>query len=257
MLDHVEEKRSLKLKRLFRSNLAPLHTTGSSSPMRKDLCISPPIVQHSSSIYSLVSPMRSSFGQAEESYHSMSYHPLSPPPSAPRTHKTTHMVSPTPRTSSLQAMGQSSVRYAPSRPSNASSTSRHTHYSHVNAQQQGLKDRMARSLRRHSCSSAAVHKQMRIRDSSPPPLPTNKKQLDPSPAAAMATLPAPSSGSKSTPLRKVKTYNVQRPNHTLSSSSESPEDEAERLRKQKILEDLISGRRGSTLKLSLTPKVLS
>ncbi|CAO3591164.1 unnamed protein product [Absidia cylindrospora] len=83
--------------------------------------------------------------------------------------------------------------------------------------------------------------------------------------------------SRSTPLRsstKVKTYNVsptttKQPTPQRSTSSSSPnkrrsqrpdtttlrtERDLERKRRQQELEDLISGRRGSTLKLSLTPK---
>ncbi|ORZ23458.1 hypothetical protein BCR42DRAFT_404808 [Absidia repens] len=86
--------------------------------------------------------------------------------------------------------------------------------------------------------------------------------------------------SRSTPLRsstKVKTYNVSpttttippTPQRSTSSSISSPnkrrsqrhdtttlrtERVSERKRRQQELEDLISGRRGSTLKLSLTPK---
>ncbi|KAI7870801.1 hypothetical protein BDF14DRAFT_1769919 [Spinellus fusiger] len=80
-------------------------------------------------------------------------------------------------------------------------------------------------------------------------------------AAAAAALPTPGRGypgSKSTPLRKIKTYNVQ-PYDSPIKEVESPKtwQEKEKDRRQQILEDLISGRRASTLKFTLTPKGLA
>ncbi|KAI8147877.1 hypothetical protein BJV82DRAFT_593736 [Fennellomyces sp. T-0311] len=78
---------------------------------------------------------------------------------------------------------------------------------------------------------------------------TTKKQKRQSRAAAAATMPPPRplQKSRSTPLRRIKAYNVDYDHHS----------EMERRRKQKELEELIAGgRRGSTLKLSLTPRGL-
>ncbi|KAI9263100.1 hypothetical protein BDA99DRAFT_537118 [Phascolomyces articulosus] len=78
-----------------------------------------------------------------------------------------------------------------------------------------------------------------------------KQQNRQSRAAAAATMPPGPQlqlqKSRSTPLRRIKAYNVDY-NH---------QSEMERRRKQKELEELIAGgRRGSTLKLSLTPRGL-
>ncbi|KAI9477162.1 hypothetical protein BDB00DRAFT_188619 [Zychaea mexicana] len=77
-----------------------------------------------------------------------------------------------------------------------------------------------------------------------------KKRNRQSRAAAAATMPPPQpllQKSRSTPLRRIKAYNVDYDHRS----------EMERKRKQKELEELIAGgRRGSTLKLSLTPRGL-
>ncbi|KAI9483353.1 MAG: hypothetical protein EXX96DRAFT_557884 [Benjaminiella poitrasii] len=61
--------------------------------------------------------------------------------------------------------------------------------------------------------------------------------------------------SKSTPLRnRIKIYNAPQ---QKKKNARFPEDDLEKQRKIQELEDLITGRRGSTLKLTLTPKRLS
>lgn len=72
-----------------------------------------------------------------------------------------------------------------------------------------------------------------------------KRQSRAAASVAISGAPVPIK-SRSTPMR-VKTYNV----------NYNPQAEMERVRKQKELEELIAGgRRGSTLKLSLTPRGL-
>ena len=77
-----------------------------------------------------------------------------------------------------------------------------------------------------------------------------KKRNRQSRAAAAATMPPPQptlQKSRSTPLRRIKAYNV----------DYDHQSQMERKRKQLELEELIAGgRRGSTLKLSLTPRGL-
>ncbi|KAG2217649.1 hypothetical protein INT45_004225 [Circinella minor] len=77
-----------------------------------------------------------------------------------------------------------------------------------------------------------------------------KKRNRQSRAAAAATMPPPQptlQKSRSTPLRRIKEYNV----------DYDHQSQMERKRKQRELEELIAGgRRGSTLKLSLTPRGL-
>ncbi|KAI8341108.1 hypothetical protein BC941DRAFT_415868 [Chlamydoabsidia padenii] len=107
-----------------------------------------------------------------------------------------------------------------------------------------------KKLKRHSLSS------------SPPQLVNEgTTKLFPSPAALasprlLSKAPSPQQ-SRSTPLRsKIKTYNVS----TTSSQRHGSDRIAglerglEKKKRQQELEDLISGRRGSTLKLTLTPK---
>lgn len=108
--------------------------------------------------------------------------------------------------------------------------------------------------RRHSVAASRSTLPADVPPPPPPPLPNTyeqKRRRRQSRAAdAVAAMPMPHlvlQKSKSTPLR-VKTYNVH-PNR---------EAELERQRKQRELEELIAGgRRGSTLKLTLTPRVLS
>ncbi|CAO3689465.1 unnamed protein product [Rhizopus stolonifer] len=101
--------------------------------------------------------------------------------------------------------------------------------------------------RRHSCSFSLYDE-----DQQSPKLTLETKMCDrpvqKSPSAASIGAIRPNS-SKSTPLQhKVKTYNVT--NRKMSN------EDREKQRKAKELEDLITGRRKSTLKLTLTPKGL-
>lgn len=269
MLENIEQKRSVKFKSIFRQQI---DTNQSFS--RKEvahLAISPPVLQHSTSIFSLVSPTRTAFhtfyndrNQNEIPYEL--YQPMSPPPPIPQqksqyltnTSTTTpaNSVSPSPHRH-LTNPRQNFER--PMRPMEVSQQqqqqngrSMNNPMRHADARRTVASDprvlidtcEKKKSNRRHSCSStmykatekeANNHSKSLLRKGC-----RSSKVGTWSPAASIEPC-----ASKSTP-HKVKTYNV--PKKT---------EDVEKQRKMQELEDLITGRRGSTLKLSLTPKGLS
>ncbi|KAI9246429.1 hypothetical protein EDC94DRAFT_550658, partial [Helicostylum pulchrum] len=227
MIEQPEQKRGLKLKSIFRPQLDIYSNQTPSTLNRKaasHLQISPPILQHSTSIYSLVSPTRTAFSHVYSKDNGREipyelYQPLSPPPPIPQQKK-----------------------YVMAAASNAG--------------------------RRHSCSSTVIYKQQQLQQDiitvkhskcELTQIKTFRSKLrerrrsskvgsTSSAAATIASIEEPCvEASRSTPLRKVKTYNVPKKNTTI---------DVEKQRKMQELEDLITGRRGSTLKLSLTPKGL-
>ncbi|KAI9245321.1 hypothetical protein BY458DRAFT_528924 [Sporodiniella umbellata] len=211
----LERKKSTKIKSLFRSQEA----VNSNRKAAGQLKISSPVIQHSTSIYSLVSPIRTSFAPHE--------HPM-PSPLGQR---------------------QQSEMLNGSRTGIAASTAAIAVERYTTEKQP--------SNRRHSCSSTLNYNDGLL---IPPPAPKStfyNKLRDrrrshtksgSSSAAASVTNVEPST-SKSTPLlQKVKKYNLDK--------KKASKDELEKLRKTRELEDLITGRRGSTVKLTLTPKGL-
>ncbi|KAI9326812.1 hypothetical protein BD770DRAFT_334574 [Pilaira anomala] len=221
MIEQVEQKRSLKLKSIFRPQI-DLYNNNSQTPstlnrkVASHLQISPPVLQHSTSIYSLVSPTRTAFTSIYSSKENGKeipyelYQPLSPPPPIPQQRTVTSTTG-----------------------------------------------------RRHSCSSTVIYKQQDTITVKQPKCEltqvsktfrsklrerrrSSKVGSTSSAAATIASIEEPCmEASKSTPSRKVKTYNVPK---TIS---------IEKQRKMQELEDLITGRRGSTVRLTLTPKGLS
>ncbi|CAO3702792.1 unnamed protein product [Rhizopus stolonifer] len=195
----LERKKSAKIKSLFRSQET------SNQKAAGQLKISSPVIQHSTSIYSLVSPIRTSFSPHD--------HPMPSPlarkrPEVPRR---------------PMAAGKDCSE---KRPSN----------------------------RRHSCSSTMLYDD---EQSQQPQKSTfynklrdrRRSNTKSGSSCAAASVTVEPSTSKSTPLlQKVKRYNVEK--------KKASKDELERQRKTRELEDLITGRRGSTVKLTLTPKGL-
>ena len=199
----LERKKSAKLKSLFRPQQQESLTYNRKTAGQ--LKISSPVLQHSSSIYSLVSPIRTTFSNYDQ--------PIPPSPLS---------------------------RRRPERPV--------TEESYVKA-------KTSASNRRHSCSSTVIYSD--IEDDKKPKSTFKCKLRDRrrsstksgSSSAAASVVSIEPCISKSTPLlHKVKTYNV--------GKKELTQDELEKQRKMKELEDLITSRRGSTLKLTLTPKGL-
>lgn len=274
MLENLEQKRSVKFKSMFRQQI----DTSQSNFSRKSaahLEISPPILQHSTSIFSLVSPTRTAFqtfynekDQNEIPYEL--YQPLSPPPPVPRQRSpysstnTANSVSPSPHHQLSNITATHSSRQNFERPMHPMEVSQQQQQQngrptnnpmrHADARRTLASDpRVAvgnpekkKSSRRHSCSSTmykAVEKEASNNNS--------KSFLRKGRRSSKVGTWSPSAASiepcasKSTP-HKVKTYNV--PKKT---------EDIEKERKMQELEDLITGRRGSTLKLSLTPKGLS
>ena len=293
MTESTDAKRTLKLKKIFSPQLTPLRTNGQHGLPRAEsrpLVISAPILQHSSSIYSLVSPTRSlpsenGWRKGQDTQPCMLSPPATPSPRPWKGSNVTH-------TSSAPGMQEMTATSPTSSPW-ACPFSRHmlahsalaAHYHRIQnlterisslpptpstsalrkrAEQKGLipdhgmPDPLCEDsfIRRHSCSSTAC----RVSSG------TKQKRVAPgaSPAAtaaafaAMPSRPPIPMQSKSTPLHKVKTYNVHgsTPQKRPSPKVKQPQ-EIEQQRKMQELEELISGRRGSTLKFSLTPKVVS
>ncbi|KAI8340196.1 hypothetical protein BC941DRAFT_419682 [Chlamydoabsidia padenii] len=290
MLDNTksEHKQSTsRLKRMLhsKSNVAPLgqQRQNTKDHRQKGVQISSPILHHSTSIYSLASPTRTSFEVQSMAAAVSCYEDLyqqgpssfcvtnTVPPSKPRgrrSHSVHHTSHPT-LFNSYGARSHLPPMPAPPLPplvSTVATTSKDDHW------------------RRHSCSStahcasqeppsaAAIAVAQAITSPSCPSL-TTKASLAANAASSVSlssvSSPPPSTitleKSRSTPLRphsKIKTYNVssgkkrlQRhgSDTTLPSASQLERD-LEKKKRQQELEDLISGRRGSTLKLSLTPK---
>ncbi|KAK4511045.1 uncharacterized protein ATC70_012252 [Mucor velutinosus] len=280
MLENLEQKRSVKFKSIFRQQV----DTNQSNFSRKSaahLEISPPILQHSTSIFSLVSPTRTAFqtfyndrNQNEIPYEL--YQPLSSPPPIPQqkspylTTNTANSVSPSPHRQLSNVTASHNARQNFGRPMHPLEVSQQQQQQqqigrsinnpmrHVDARRTLASDpRMLvgssekkKSNRRHSCSSTmykSVEKEANNNNSSS----SSKSLLRKGRCSSKVGTWSPSAASiepcasKSTP-HKVKTYNV--PKKT---------EDIEKERKMQELEDLITGRRGSTLKLSLTPKGLS
>ncbi|CAO3649005.1 unnamed protein product [Mucor fragilis] len=272
MLENLEQKRSVKLKSIFRQQV----DTSQSNFSRKSaahLEISSPILQHSTSIFSLVSPTRTAFqtfyndrNQNEIPYEL--YQPLSPPPPVPRqkspystTTNTANSVSPSPHRQLSNTTHNARQNFErPMHPLEVSQRQQQEQNGrpinnpmrHADARRTLASDprvivgnpEKKKSNRRHSCSSTmykAVEKEANTSKSLLRKGRRSSKVGTWSPSAASIEPCA----SKSTP-HKVKTYNV--PKKT---------EDIEKERKMQELEDLITGRRGSTLKLSLTPKGLS
>lgn len=295
MLEHAEQKRNLRLKSKFRQQI---ETNQQPSTLNRKkaahLQISPPILQHSTSIYSLVSPTRAAFtgayganGNKKEIPYEL-YQPLSPPPPIPQQMSPwsppnsvsplpsfyQHRLIPTrknserpmhpldlsnnelPVSNSQQIRCPNRMRYADARRTVATDP----------REQLPKQSFSKKSNRRHSCSSTTAYNQQQqqqqqqkqVLKEKPTDLSNGKsfrsklkdrryssKVGSSSAAASIEVQP-----SKSTPsLRKIKTYNVPK---KIGSA-----EDVEKQRKMQELEDLISGRRGSTLKLTLTPKGLS
>lgn len=302
MLEHLEHKRSLKLKSIFRpqaNNEINQKHTALNRKAAAQLQISPPILQHSTSIYSLVSPTRTVFtniyssdGNTDIPYEL--YQPISSPPPIPR-HKSSWSTSTTPNSTLPipQHPRALPIRREFERPmhpldfvpdevnenDNSLSSSRYIDSRKtmtVDTRDQYVEVEQAKSTckanRRHSCSSTAIYKQQKqlqqqekllISKQSKSELEhvksfrsklrerrrSGKVNSSYSTAASIASLDLPClEPSKSTPTRRVKTYNVPKKEVVV---------DADKRRKVQELEDLITGRRGSTLKLTLTPKRLN
>ncbi|CEP16665.1 hypothetical protein [Parasitella parasitica] len=269
MLENLEQKRSVKFRSIFRQQI----DTNQTSLGRKSaahLEISPPILQHSTSIFSLVSPTRTAFhafcdekNQNEIPYEL--YQPLSPPPPIPqqkspfakKTFTKANSTSPSPhRHLTVNGSKQGSKSFVHtlevSHQQQQSTRSANNPMRHADARRTVAGDprvgksdsERKKSNRRHSCSSTSYKAEEKEASSGSKFL---LKGLRSSKVGAWSPSAASIEpcASKSTP-NKVKSYNVQ--NKTI---------DVEKQRKIQELEDLITGRRGSTLKFSLTPKGLA
>ncbi|KAL0089365.1 hypothetical protein J3Q64DRAFT_1728263 [Phycomyces blakesleeanus] len=285
-------RRALRLKKIFRHHPTPILTSGShrKNAGTSQIPISSPILQHSTSIYSLVSPVRADFDDYALDELLAQYQPMKIPLEKPfqrlQTPEYTNSLSPAPRSSSSEEdipVTSPRARKMKTCSHNQQAPAECYDLSHDKAHKKS-KNPARPSLRRHSCSSTDILRQHYSQQLAPPmtaPLRTSSKPnlaleipVDGTPhtessrrsassaAAAAAALPSsPTMGcssSKSTPLRKIKTYNV----HAKSKKAVSPEKpksvhDVEQERRRQILEDLISGRRGSTLKFTLTPEGLT
>ncbi|KAI8368939.1 hypothetical protein BD560DRAFT_424197 [Blakeslea trispora] len=284
MLEHIEQKKGLKLKRsLFRQ---PFDITPPRSPMspkspsgrKGQLQISSPILQHSSNLYSIVSPTKNGFSHL--SYEEL-YQPSSPPPPIPQQ---PNSVSPSPyyqrRRPTRDTLPPHTPTYLPTPQTPTQPSSQLLDYisnnqldaeSRITVSSDPCEYRTSRPTlseqnRRHSCSSAIVKPQpTKSSDSGSSKSLRNKfkerrsrsksnaantaSAAAAAAATASATPPSPPlviKPSTSTPSRKVKTYNI----------AKDAAKEEERQRRMLELEDLISTRTERTLKLTLTPKGL-
>lgn len=302
MLEHTEQKRSLKLKSIFRPQIDTYNSHMPSTLNRKaaaHLQISPPILQHSTSIYSLVSPTRTAFTSIYSNDKNKDipfelYQPLSPPLPVPQQRSPWSSAPPNSLSPAPQRRTMMPVRREFERPMhpldlvpdmtqernpNRSRNAEARRTVATDPREQISEDYVmavtSNTGRRHSCSSTVIYKQQHQQQQqqntvSIKPLKselTHGKSLRTklkerrrsskvgssfsasSAAATFASLEQPCmEASKSTPLRKIKTYNVPKKNIAI---------DVEKQRKMQELEDLITGRRGSTLKLTLTPKGLT
>lgn len=217
-----ERRKSVKLKSLFRNDSTEMNR----KPVSQ-LKISSPVLQHSTSVYFMVSPINTSF-------HVNERHTPSPLSTASSLTSSPLTASPLSRRKPEKVEREMTVDGTC-----------------VNAQT------VTRS-RRHSCSSTGMYDEKILSQPQPPKSAfanktrnrygsSNTKNGSSNAAASVVTIEP--SFSKSTPLQhKVKTYNV--------GKKGTSEEELEKQRKAKELEDLITSRRGSTLKLTLTPKGL-
>ncbi|KAI8986364.1 hypothetical protein BDB01DRAFT_849425 [Pilobolus umbonatus] len=285
MVDSVDQKRSSKFKKIFRP---PYDNNNNPLAMNKQLHISPPILQHSTSIYSLVSPTRTSFNRFYSRNNDIPYElykPSSPPPPIPLTipDSISNSLSPMPR--KHQNNKKKTVNKSPEAglpptkvcrtmgniDDDTSSTflshfvdSRITHCTDPEdpsstSSEEEFKD-CKRKLRRHSCASNISFqpndkdkslKTERVQSTRLTDSYHHMKNKSITSSISSAAISISPSTSRSTPLHKVKTYNVAKKKRSIS------DDDVEKQRKIKELEELIISRRERTLKLSLTPKVLS
>lgn len=226
--DNNNTKKPLRIKSIFRE-------TYGRKPINR-LEISPPILQHSTSIFSLVSPTRSH-------HFNDLYHPLASPPPIPSNNnlckKTNarYTLASDPREHSRKKSTSSNCKPMPARRHSYSSTPIYKTPESKQQQQQPIKELKYVKSIRSSCNKTLPER----RRSS---ISQRSSTVSSSAAASIIITPTVS---KSTPSRKVKTYNLQK--------NLTPQ-EKEKLRKMQELEDLISGRRGSTLKFTLTPQGL-
>ncbi|GAA5808244.1 hypothetical protein MFLAVUS_001631 [Mucor flavus] len=298
MIEQPEQKRSLKLKSIFRPQIDIYSNQTPSTLNRKaasHLQISPPVLQHSTSIYSLVSPTRTAFSHVYSKDNGKEipfelYQPLSPPPPIPQQKspytslKVPNSVSPAPRKINPARREYERPMHpldlvpdvSPIKERNPNRTriaDRRTVATDPRGQvsEEYVMAATSNTGRRHSCSSTVIYKQQQqqlqqdiitvkhskcelthiksFRSKLRERRRSSKVGSTSSAAATIASIEEPCvEASRSTPLRKVKTYNVPKKNTTI---------DVEKQRKMQELEDLITGRRGSTLKLTLTPKGLS
>ncbi|KAI7894524.1 uncharacterized protein EV154DRAFT_498070, partial [Mucor mucedo] len=289
---------SIKLKSIFRPQIDAYSGHAPSTLNRKaaaHLQISPPILQHSTSIYSLVSPTRTAFTSIYSNDKSNDipyelYQPLSPPPPIPQQRSPWSSTPPNSLSPAPQRRTMMPVRREFERPMhpldlvpdrtqernlNRSRNAEARRTVATDPREQISEDYVmavtSNTGRRHSCSSTVIYKQQQQQSTISIKPPKNElthgKSLRTkikerrrsskvgssfsasSAAATFASLEQPCmEASKSTPLRKIKTYNVPKKNVAV---------DVEKERKMQELEDLITGRRGSTLKLTLTPKGLT
>ena len=263
MLEHCESKRSLNLRNIFRSQASTVDKNTSTLHRKAaaHLKISPPILQHSTNIYSIVSPTQTVFTD-----HLLElYQPTCSPPPIPQ------QKSPWSGSASLSSALTNNRKidrprhpldFVPDLPEK----NNYNRITVANGPNETLnKDRKQNYNRRHSCSSAVVYNQRQQKEELTV-FPTKSQKSDLvqskslrnkvrerrrsskvnssySTAATIASMESPRlEASISTPTRKVKTYNVHKKPTAL---------DIEKQRKMQELENLI--RRGSTLKLTLTP----
>ncbi|KAI8637623.1 hypothetical protein BD408DRAFT_486109 [Parasitella parasitica] len=269
MLESIEQKRSIKFKSIFRQQI----DTNQTSLGRKSaahLEISPPILQHSTSIFSLVSPTRTAFhafcdekNQNEMPYEL--YQPLSAPPPIPQQKSPfakkmpakVNSISPSPRrhliaNGSKQNLKRPVHTLEVSQQQQQNTRSTNNPMRHAEARRTVASDprvvkgnsEKKKSSRRHSCSST-IYKDAEKEASSGSKFLLKGLRSSKVGAWSPSVASVEPCTSRSTPS-KIKAYNVQ-----------SKTDDVEKQRKIQELEDLITGRRGSTLKLSLTPKGLA
>ncbi|KAG2235398.1 hypothetical protein INT48_005748 [Thamnidium elegans] len=255
------------------------------------LQISPPILQHSTSIYSLVSPTRTAFSHVYSKDNGKEipfelYQPLSPPPPIPQQKspytslKVPNSISPAPRKINPARREYERPMHPLDLVPDMSPIKERNHNRTRNADRRTVatdpREQISEEYvmaatsntgRRHSCSSTVIYKQQQqdiitvkqpkceliqiksFRSKLRERRRSSKVCSTSSAAATIASIEEPCvEASRSTPLRKVKTYNVPKKSTTI---------DVEKQRKMQELEDLITGRRGSTLKLTLTPKGLS
>jgi hypothetical protein len=257
MLENNEQKRATKLKKIFKSQLDAQASSLYKRTVSIDhLEISSPILQHSTSIFSLVTPTNRTVMHpiaAPENTFEL-YQPHSPPPPIPQNSSPwSAPASPRHHGKRSKTVGHSAIILEEDEDDRlASSFSDPGHKKKVD--EKTFLARTKPAARRHSCSSAISIQQERPRQFEIIHFMTLRKLRDWHRHSKVGCEENPISvkSSKSTPNKLLKAYSVSRMCVTDDTS-----EETERKRKmQEELEDLITGRRTSTLKLSLTPKGL-
>ncbi|KAI8884560.1 hypothetical protein K501DRAFT_312747 [Backusella circina FSU 941] len=263
MLENSEQKRATKLKKIFKSQLEaqplPLYKRTVSI---HHLEISSPILQHSTSIFSLVTPTNRTVMHpitTPENPFEL-YQPHSPPPpipqnsspwsapASPRHHNTKrsktvgHSATIIEEEDDNEEMHKQQLASSLSDPGQKKLVDEKTFLS-----------RTKPAARRHSCSSA-ISIQERPRQFEIIHFMTLRKLRDWHRHSKVGCEVSPISvkGSKSTPNKLLKAYSVSR----MCVTDDTSEETERKKKMQEELEDLITGRRTSTLKLSLTPKGL-